>query len=373
MKVLLISVGAHFGGIEKLELEYSKRISYDNIQFDILALNDKTFKDRNIEELDNINIYDLGMNSFTRKNQRIYDYRLYKFLKKHKYDVIHINSDVFYYSFRVIIIAKLCGIKKVIMHSHGNTNTNILKKIFRFIMNPIYRSFVNKFLVCSEDAKKPLLNKGFINKNKTNKKVVILNNGIEVEKYKFDKKIRDKYRKELDINDKIVYGYISRLSKEKNHKYLIDLFNEIQKKQDNAVLVLAGEGPLENKIKEYVKELSIENKVIFLGFRNDVNKILNAMDCFIFPSMHEGLGIVAIEAQTNGLKVYCSNSIPIEAKISERLKYFDLSESKEKIAEIICKEKYDINDRKEAFKDTIKCGYDINDVCEKLKGIYEEV
>ena len=170
---------------------------------------------------------------------------------------------------------------------------------------------VDEYLSCSEKAKKSIFTDKFINKNK----IKILKNGIYIDKYKFDSNLRNKYRNDLGINNKIVYGHTGRFSKEKNHEYLIDLFYEIQKKQD-AVLLLVGEGPLEELIKEKVKKLNIEDKVLFLGFRNDINELLNAMDIFILPSISEGLPVSLIEAQSNGLLIYASTGVSKETNIS---------------------------------------------------------
>ena len=189
----------------------------------------------------------------------------------------------------------------------------------------------------------------------------------------FNENTRKEYRKVLNLNGKTVYGHIGRFSLEKNHTFLIDIFCEIQKVQKNAVLLLIGIGELEETIKNKVKKMDIEDKVLFLEFREDVPKILNAMDMLIFPSLNEGLGLVAIEAQTNGLITYCSNAIPKEATISPYFNSFNLNENITTIAKKICEGNIDINKRKEAYKYTIENGYDIKTVCEELNEIYRKL
>lgn len=369
IKVLLISAGVNFGGIEKLELEYKKYLNSDDFRVDILVSNKNTFEKYKIDTDKKYGIFNLNMSSFNRKNQWQYDYKLFKFLKNNKYDIVHINSAVFFYSFKVSLIAKLCGIKNIIVHSHNEIRPNIKKRALITILNPIYRSIITEYLACSKAAQKSLFTKSFIRKNK----IKVLKNGIEVDEYKFNETVRKKYRMDLKIEGKTVYGHIGRFAPQKNHEYLIDLFYKIQQKQENSVLLLIGEGPLKGKIEDKVKNLNIADKVVFLGFRTDVDKLLNAMDVFLLPSLYEGLPVVLIEAQTNGLISFCSTNITKEASISNKLKYFTLDDEIDNIAKTIVLQKNNVESRFDAYKDTISNGYDISEACKELKKIYLKV
>lgn len=358
-KILHVNIGNTFGGIEQLQLKYIKYLS-NYYKIDVLLPDNKT----------NINsFYSLNIERTSIKNKIIYDYRLYKFLKKNKYDIVHINSEIFFFSLRVALISKLCGVRHIISHSHGYYNKKGIKGFLIAILNPLFRNLVDEYLACSLQAAESLFTKRVINKNK----VKILKNGIEVEKYIFNENIREKYKNSLNLQEKIIYGHVGRFVYEKNHNFLIDLFYEIQKKQENAVLLLIGIGQLEEQIKNKVKELKIDHKVIFLGFRQDVYNILNTMDVFIFPSIYEGLGLSAIEAQTNGVITFCSNTVPKETNISPFFRSFDLKEKASKIAENICNENLNIDNRKEAYKYTIEKDYDIERTCNVLKNIYEKI
>lgn len=267
------------------------------------------------------------------------------------------------------IISKLCKVKKVIIHSHSAPSMNKIKRIIISALNPIYIRFFDEYLACSKKAAKALFTNAFIKNNK----VKILKNGVEIEKFKFSQEKREAYIKKLNLENKIVYGHVGDFVKAKNHMFLIDIFYEIQKKQKNSVLLLLGEGELKEKIKEKLQNLKIEDKVQFLGFRDDVGDILNCIDVFIFPSIYEGFGIAAIEAQTNGLITYCSNAVPEETKISNNFRSFNLNEKANDIATKICNEKLNLLDRKEAYKHTIERGYDIKEVCKELAQIYKEI
>ena len=134
--------------------------------------------------------------------------------------------------------------------------------------------------------------------------------------------------------------------------------------------MLVGTGELENKSKEKVKQLNIENKVMFLGFREDTSNLLNCMDFFIMPSLYEGLPVSVIEAQTSGLPVFVSKAIPDEAKINEnfyKINSFDVKEW----TNLIINDK--VVDRTNAYKDAIKTGYDIKDTCNELEKIYKNL
>lgn len=368
-KVLQISMGEEFGGIEKIELEWFKNIN-SKIKFDFLTPNNTPLK-KYEKQLQNLggNAYNLNISRQNIKSKIIYAFRLYKFLKKKKYNILHINSEAFFFSFHVAVIAKICKVKKIIVHSHNTPYINKCKKILIKILNPLYRKLANEYLSCSKVAQYSLFTKRFINKNK----IKIIKNGIDINKFKFDEKIRNEYRKKYNLEGKTVYGHVGRFANQKNHTFLIDIFYEIQKMQKNSVLLLIGDGKQRKEIEEKVKKLNISEKVIFLGFRDDVSNLMNCMDIFIFPSLYEGLGISVIEAQTNGLITYCSNTVPIEANISSNFKYFDLKESSYNIAKNISNEKLKLNDREKAYKDTIKKGYDIKLVAKILTQIYEKI
>lgn len=349
IKVLQIIDGKSFGGITKLMLDVEKKINND-IKFNFLTAT-------NVYE----KFYNLNISRSTIKGRIIYNHRLYKFLKKNNYDIVHINSGAFFFTFFCTIICKLLGIKNVIVHSHNTPKIKNIKKILIKILNPLYRKLTNAHLACSKNAARSLFTK--------TDDVIIIKNGIDINKFKYNEKIRNQYRKELNINDKIVYGHVGRFDEQKNHSFLIDLFYEIQKKQD-AVLLLIGTGKLEKEIKEKVKLLNIEDKVLFQGFRDDVSNLLNTMDVFLFPSLYEGFGNVVIESQTNGLPSFVSNGIPDEANISNNFHKLNTYDIEEWLKEIL---NVKIKDRKSAYKNTIKAGYDIKQTSKQLEQIYKDL
>ena len=150
-------------------------------------------------------------------------------------------------------------------------------------------------------------------------------NAIDTEKYRFNPEIRDEVRCSLGIQDKFVIGHIGRFVYQKNHDFLIDIFNEVHKQNHNAVLLIIGVGILLHDVKSKVHRLGLDNAVMFLGVRQDAYKFYQAFDVFLLPSRYEGLGIVAIEAQTSGLPVICSDNVPQETKISNNIFYLSIN------------------------------------------------
>ena len=143
-------------------------------------------------------------------------------------------------------------------------------------------------------------------------KVKIIPNAINLEKYKFNEATRNKVRKELNIEDKFVIGHIGRMAPQKNQKFLLKIFSEVKKEKNNAILLMIGDGLLKSEIQKEINKLNIKDSVLLLGVRDDIPQLLMAMDVFVLPSLFEGLGIVAVEAQAVGLKCILSNRVPRE-------------------------------------------------------------
>lgn len=221
---------------------------------------------------------------------------------------------------------KKIGIPVRIAHSHSTTNKREKKKnLMKQLLRVFSKVYATDYMCCSEHAGRWL----FGDKEYDKGNVYLLNNAIDIEKFKYDEKLRRKKRKELEIDDDtLVIGHVGRFVEQKNHRFLIDIFNEIHQKNRNSILLLIGQGPLMKEIKEKVEKLNLSRCVKFLGQRNDANQLYNAMDVFLFPSLYEGLGMVLIEAQANGLPCLASSEVPQTAKITNIIDFIDLKEDK---------------------------------------------
>ena len=334
-KILFISMGEAFGGIEKQELDIASNINNYNIEF-LTPI--KIFNTKNEHNLN------ISRNKYI--GRIIYNHRLYKFLNNNKYDIIHINSSIFLFSFQVALISRLTKHKIIVVQSHSIPYISKIKKLLIKLLLPIYKRLI---LSCSEEAKYSL----FLNNTE------ILDNGIDINNFKYDEKIRKEYRKKLNIENKKVYGTVGRIDKNKNYDFLIDLFNKI--KYTNSILLIIGTGP--------DKELKLDKKVLLLGQRQDIKELLNCMDIFIFPSLKEGFGLSVIESLATGLPTIISSNIPINIKLNNLYKVddYDIDNWIDTINNI------KINKREKAYKEIINRGYDIKDTCKKLENIYNDL
>lgn len=202
-----------------------------------------------------------------------------------------------------------------------------------------------------------------------NKNYLKIPNGIDVNKYIFSEKKQENIRKALKINNSFIVGHVGRFYEVKNHEFLVKIFKEFLKLVPHAKLLLVGDGPLKNKIMELTEEYNIRDKVIFYGLSKNVPDLLQAMDCFVFPSHYEGLGIAVIEAQAASLPVFCSNNVPLEAKITEKCYFIDLAKDETEWAKFIYENTQNII-RKNNKDKVIKAGYDINTGITQLENFY---
>ena len=291
-----------------------------------------------------------------------------KELNKNKYDVFYFQSSVPYDHLYMYFIKKYSNVPIRIIHSHNSKLNKQLGNSIRLILGhfcKLLESTSTNYLACSKKAANWLFKKSTVK----NGKVEFINNGVDVNKFKYDMEIRNTLRKELGISDKVVIGNVGRFTFQKNHIFLLEVFNEYLKNNKKAVLLLIGEGELEEKIREKVKKLHIDKNVIFYGISNEVEKLMQVMDCFVMTSYFEGLPIVGVEAQASGLPLVVSDNITNEIKITNRVKFISLKDNTSKWVK-------EINNminlkRKDTSNELIEKGFDICSVAKKLECLFE--
>lgn len=369
-RVLHITEKLQAAGIESFIMNIYRNIDRSKVQFDFLVTRNQTeFYDDEIKELGGKkNVIDKMhiKNTFFRVIRESIE--LYKFLKKNNYECIHIHSGtplrVFY-----LMAAKLAKIKIRIYHSHSgevlgpHKNLNIKKVIFKFLSN-MMPFFATDYFACSEVAAVWMYPKRIL------KDVKIIHNGIDIEKFLFNNEIRDEYRLKLDLQDNLVIGHIGRFNNQKNHTFLIDVFNELHKENKEAKLLLIGEGKLKEEMKEKVKKLNLEEGVLFLGVRDDVSQIMQAMDVFVLPSNYEGLPVVGVEVQASGLNSIFSDKITKEVIVTNNVKMLSIENNIEEWVKTI--ESIKTYERKDESENIRKNGYDIKDVAIQVQTFYIE-
>lgn len=297
-----------------------------------------------------------------------YKYYLNLFEKEH-FDIVH--SHLLFFSGFVLKAAKKRGIEKRVAHSHFSqplvlTNNPIKKitaKIYRIVMRKVICRYATDIVGCSLETGQFLAGKkGFA------KKGIILNNGIDTEIYNFNDEKRQEIRNSLGLNEKTVLGHIGQMYYVKNHDFLIDVFYEFQKKHEDSALLLISDGPYRKKLEEKVKRLNIAEKVKFLGFRDDISELLLAMDCFVFPSIHEGFPLTLVEAQASKLPCLISDTVNSSTKLNANVKFISLNSP---INDWVC----EINELLKLERDSVDNSkviteYDIRNISKKLEKVY---
>lgn len=352
------------GGVESVVMNYYRNIDHEKIQFDFICDSDST----NIpyEEIEKLG----GKVILIPPYQKVFKYQkeLRKVLRDGNYKIIHSHINTL--SVFPLYAAKRVGVPVRIAHNHSTTSkTEFKRNLFKNLLKPFAKTYSTDYFCCSELAGRWL----FGNKTYDAGKVFLLNNAIDVDKFKYDDKIRNEKRKKLKIaDDTIVVGHIGRFVNTKNHTLIIDIFNEFQKKNENSILLLAGQGPLVSEIESKVKKLNLENKIKFLGQIADANKLYQVLDVFLLPSLYEGLPVVGVEAQACGLLCEFSDTITSETKVLNSTRFNSLNLSAKEWADIILSDLKDFK-RKDVSNEITKNNFNIKVEAQKLEKKYEKL
>ena len=349
------------GGVEAVTINYYRNIDKNKVQLDFICDEDST----NIpyEEIERMGGKVIIIPSYSKPFK--YHKALKRVLKEGNYKIIHSNINTL--SVFSLFAAKCAGVPVRIAHSHSTTNKKEKKKnLMKQVLRPFSKVFATDYMCCSELAGRWL----FGNKEYDKGNVYLLNNAIDLDKFKYNESLRKKKRKELGIkDDTLVIGPIGRFVAQKNHDFLIDIFNEIHKKNNNSILLLAGQGPLIEDIKNKVKELNLDDNVKFLGQRNDANELYQAFDVFLLPSLYEGLPVVGVEAQAAGLLCYLSDDMTKETKVLDITKFMSLNNMPKEWADNILDDvkKYK---RIDTSKEMTAKNFNIKEEAKKLEEYY---
>lgn len=308
IKILHVGLSSNMGGIETYLINMHRHIDKDKFELSYLV-----FKGEEVCFYDELCKYSskLFYMEHRRKNYFKFINDVKAVIKNNKFDYVHFHLMEFS-CFEIILLFNKYSNSKIILHSHIANDNKRSKKTC--ILNRLGEILVSRYdnyikLGCSKNAGE------FLFKNFKNKEFKVVNNSINLDKFIYNDKIREKLRDDLSLKNKLVIGHIGRFVEQKNHERLIDIFYEIYKKNKNTVLLLVGIGPLENSIKQKVNQLKLQDAVKFLGIRNDINEIYQAIDVFVLPSLFEGLPFVLVEAQASGLPCFITDTISNEVKI----------------------------------------------------------
>ena len=347
------------GGAETLIMNIYRKIDRSKIQFDFLlhCPEESAFEKE---------IISLGGRIFRIPNYKVfnklsYDRHLKCFLEEHpEYEIIH--DHMIDSASETLRIAKMFG-RKTIAHSHTAGVPFSIEELIRFCFRRNLWRIADYRFACSEEAGKWLY--------RNNADFMILRNGIETVKYRFDEKTRRQKREELGIPQTArVIGTVGRLVKYKNQTRLLHIMKKLTEMKDPSLLLLVGAGPLEREIKEKAKALGVSDRIIMTGSRKDVCDLLMSMDIFVLPSLFEGLGIALVEAQASGLPCVFTDLIPEDVNlIPDLIHRVSLSDPDERWAKKIIASR-PLENRENAYRLVAENGYDIMSSAKQLQEFY---
>ncbi len=347
------------GGISSYMMNYFRYIDHNKFQIDFIVHGDETgVYDEEIEE-NGSHIYRIPVKS---KNYLKNKKELKKIFLENKYAIVHSHLDAGNY--HILKIAKQCGIENRIAHSH---NTEVLtNNKLKYYVNQFYRRHIHKVanicMACSQLAG------GWLFGN--DKKYIVIKNAIELKRFTFSEINRKHIRKKHNISDDyILIGHVGRFDKQKNHEFLIRVFSKLLVHNSKYRLMLVGDGVLREKTEQQVIKLGIEDKVVFVGYNQNIESYYSAFDIFVLPSLFEGLGIVAIEAQANGIPCILADSVPDEAVVAQNVEKISIDSENQWIEGILkcCME------RQNNYSVLVSAGYDISVEVEKLQNLYKKI
>lgn len=361
-RVGLIVGKLHSGGKKNLIMEYYRNIDRTKIQFDFICDDDSN----GIPEDE---IIALGGRVYrVTPYQNIFKNiaEIITICKKNKYRIVHgYNGTMNLFG---LFAAWIAGVKIRINESISMAHKDDKKTILKRILKPFSVCFATHFMANGEMCGRWQ----FGDKAYENGKITIFKTVIDADKNIYNEVTRQKCRKMLKFDDKLVFGHIGRLTEQKNTLFIIEIFNEILKKQKNVQLLIVGDGNLREKMFKRIEEFGIEDSITYLGRREDIDQFYNAMDVFLLPSLYEGLPVVGVESQAHGLPVLFSTEIPRESSVCDELGYFvELNKSAADWAEVALQAAYaNRNLRRSRVNEVKHSGFDSKTEAHKLLEYY---
>lgn len=364
LRVLQVFAEMNRGGAETMIMNLYRNIDRSKVQFDfVVHTKNKCAFDDEIRLMGG-NIYNVP--AYSGKNHFQYKKAWDNFFKEHpEYRVIHghVRSTASIYLKK----AKKFGLT-TIAHSHNTSSGSGISAVVKNILQYQIRYIADYLFACSQNAGIWL----FGNKACEKDNFIILNNAIESKSFVFNEDVRDKKRKELQLENYFIIGHVGRFHPQKNHTFIVDIFKELSEKNSKMRLLLVGDGTLRKEIEKKVNNLGLSDKVIFTGVRPDIPELLQAMDVFLFPSLFEGLPVTLVEAQASGIEIFASDSISREVAITNLINYYSLNSTPAEWAKMILKNGC-VRKRKNFSSEIEDANYDIEKNSLWLEEFYKNI
>ncbi len=305
------------GGVEAVVFNYYRQIDKSKVQFDFYYDDDSTIEPP--QELIDIGARFIKIPPY----QKLLKYL--KTLKKHfrenKYTIVHSHINTL--SIFPLFAAWTEKVPVRITHNHSVPGGSEFKRnALKHVLRLFAKVFPTDYFACSEKAGRWL----FGDKTFEQGKVFIVKNAVNFERFRPSEEVVDMYKERLGLDNKFVVGHVGRFTYAKNHKFLIDVFSEVCKLRDDALLLLVGDGELNDEIVALIHEKHLEDKVVLVGQVTNPENYYRLADVMVIPSYFEGLSLTTIESQIAGIPVVISDAIPEEAVISNGCKYHKLTD-----------------------------------------------
>lgn len=359
IRVLHAVVNMNRGGAETLLMNLYRHMDRSKLQFDFLTSKTGEFDGEikslggRVHQIPYIN--EIGHQGYRRELKQF-------FLHQKEYGIVHSHMDRM--SGLVLRAARKAGVPIRIAHSHNTRSEGgIAARLYKWYAGLYINLCATHRFACSQTAAKWLFSG---QENNT----VLVKNGVNPEKYCYSPEVREAVRKELDISEtKLIVGHVGRFNYQKNHSLLLDIFKSLLSKRPDSVLLMVGDGPLRKEMERKSENMGISEYVRFLGVRSDVERLMQAMDIFVFPSHHEGLPVTLVEAQGVGLPCIVSDAISPESNLG-LVQYISNLSPREYVQKIL--ETEHGRNRAEANQQLVRNGYDIRATARWLQSYYSE-
>jgi len=361
LRIAIIAGVLHSGGKRNLIMEYYRHIDRSQIQFDFICDSDSNgIPEEEIKALGG-RVYKVS----PYKNIIPHLKGTYNILKENQYVVMHAFDNTL--NIFPMFLGRIAGVKLRISESISKGDKNEKKTFVKYALRPFSHWFTNCYMANSIDCGIWQFGKKAYNKGE----ICIFKTVINTDENTFDDRLRESTRDKFEWTNRVVYGFIGRYVPQKNPIFLIDVFYEITKKQENAILILIGFGELKHEMHDRIQRYGIADKVVDLGRRDDIRQFYNAFDAFLLPSLYEGMPVVGIEAQCAGLPIFFSKNITEETTASELAHYIGLEESPDIWADKIIKVTNNNMPIRRSYAEEVKRnGFDSKNEAIRMQNLY---
>lgn len=360
VRILQMTASLDFGGSQNMIVNLYKAIDRTRFQFDFILDHPNLLGLAPLVESLGAKIF--YMPEFKGTNIKEVKDAWNRFFVEHpEYKILHSHSRS--YASIYLPIARKHGVKTII-HSHNTSNGSGIKARIKDLMQYPLRYCADYYIGCSKEAGEWLFGKKIVKQNN----FFVLNNAIDAKRFRYNKEVRDKYRKLFDVEDKTVYLQVGAFREQKNYLFTLDVINKLREIKKDIKVYFVGNGPDLNLIKEKIQELKIEEYVEILLDRKDVSELLQMSDCYIMPSVYEGLSVAAVEAEASGSICLLSDKVNHEVKVSDVVEFLPLD-----IDVWVDRMNKDKFDKKDTYNDIVEAGFNIEDTAKWLEEFYERM